>query len=140
MCLVLSRSWIYPLSRRSVSENRGPLSGFFSWDCSGNQLIKFRPLIFWRSNKKAQADLATALSVLDGHLKGKSFVVNDQITLADITIACTLVYPFKFVCDKKFLKPYGNVVRWFQACVTEPEFAAVVGKVEMCKTPLKAGQ
>ena len=93
-----------------------------------------------RSNKKAQADFGNALSVLDAHLKGKSFVVNDQVTLADITIACTLLYPFKFVCDKKFLKPYGNVVRWFQACVTEPEFAAVVGKVEMCKSPLKAAQ
>ena len=92
------------------------------------------------SNKKAQADFGNALKVLNDHLKGKSFVVNDQITLADITIASTLLYPFKFVCDKKFLKPYGNVVRWFQACVSEPEVAAVVGKVEMCKTPLKAGQ
>jgi hypothetical protein len=51
-------------------------------------------------------------------------------------LASTLLYPFKMVCDKAFLEPYGNVVRWFQACVNQPQFAAVVGKVEMCEKSL----
>lgn len=47
----------------------------------------------------------------------------------------------KLVCDKAFLKPFANVVRWFQTCVNQPEFAAVVGKVEMCKKEtMAAGQ
>lgn len=66
----------------------------------------------------------------------KTTLVGDQITLADITLACTLLYPFKLVCDKAFVKPYGNVVRWFLTCVNQPEFAKVVGKVDMCKKSL----
>jgi len=82
---------------------------------------------------KAKADLARGLAVLDTHLKDKTYLVNDQITLADITIASALVYPMKLVCDKTFLKNFQNVVRWFQTCVNQPEFIAVIGKVQMCK-------
>lgn len=82
--------------------------------------------------------MGAALEILNKYLNDKTYMVNDQITLADITIACTLLYPFKLVCDKAFVKPYGNVVRWFMTCVNQPEFAAVVGKVEMCKKSLAA--
>jgi elongation factor 1-gamma len=44
----------------------------------------------------------------------------------------------KLVCDKTYLKPFANVVRWFQTCVNQPEFAAVVGKVDMCKKEVTA--
>ena len=97
------------------------------------------PLFFGLfSAAKAQADLGAALEILNNYLNDKTYMINDQITLADITIACTLLYPFKLVCDKTFIKPYGNVVRWFMTCVNQPEFAAVVGKVEMCKKSLAA--
>jgi elongation factor 1-gamma len=65
-------------------------------------------------------------------------LVTDQISLADIVVASTLLYPFKLVADKSFLKPYGNVVRWFQTCVNQAEFQQVVGQVTMCKKELTA--
>jgi elongation factor 1-gamma len=68
----------------------------------------------------------------------KTYMVNDQITLADICVASTLLYPFKLVADKNFLKPYGNVVRWFTTCVNQAEFKAVTGQVTMCKKELTA--
>ena len=80
--------------------------------------------------------MAAALEVLQKYLMDKTYLVNDQITLADIVLACTLLYPFKLVCDKNYLKNYGNVVRWFSTCVNQPEFEKVVGKVEMCKKSL----
>ena len=58
--------------------------------------------------------------------------------MADIAIASTLLYPFKLVADKAFLKPYGNVTRWFNTCVNQPEFAQVIGKVVLCKKELMA--
>jgi elongation factor 1-gamma len=82
--------------------------------------------------------LASALEVLNNHLNDKTYMVNDQITLADIVIAATLLYPFKLVCDKNFLKPFTNVVRWFQTCVNQTEFVQVVGNVTMCKKELTA--
>jgi elongation factor 1-gamma len=79
--------------------------------------------------EKAKGDLAAALTVLDAHLASRTFLVGEAMTLADITIASTLVYPFKFVCDPKYRAAYGNVVRWFETCVNQPEYEAVVGKV-----------
>jgi elongation factor 1-gamma len=88
--------------------------------------------------EKAKADLAKALEVLNNHLLYKTYLINDQITLADITVASALIYPFKLVCTKDYLKPFGNVLRWFQTCVNQPEFKAVVGEVTMCKKELQA--
>ena len=44
----------------------------------------------------------------------------------------------KLVCDKAYLKPFGNVVRWFNTCVNQPEFKKVIGAVTLCKKELKA--
>jgi len=87
---------------------------------------------------KAMADVSNALSVLNEHLMDKTYMVGDRITLADICLASTLLYPLKLVCDKAFLKPYGNVIRWFTTCVNQPQFEAVIGKVTLCKKALTA--
>ena len=59
---------------------------------------------------------------------------NDQsLTLADIVVAATLLYPFKLVCDPDFRKPYPRVVQWFQNCVARPEFQRIVGTVTLCE-------
>ncbi|GKY91104.1 elongation factor 1-gamma [Mayamaea pseudoterrestris] len=87
---------------------------------------------------KAKTDLAAALTVLDGYLLDKTYLVSNQVTLADIVVASTLLYPFKLVCDKNFIKPFGNVMRWFNTCVNQPEFVQVVGKVTLCKKELLA--
>ena len=56
------------------------------------------------------------------------------MTLADIVLASTLLYPFKLVCDAdSYLKPYDKVVSWFKNCIAQPQFEAVVGKIEMYK-------
>ncbi|KAF1791457.1 Thioredoxin-like fold [Phytophthora cactorum] len=60
-----------------------------------------------------------------------------DITLADIFIASALVYPFKFVLDKEFRKPY-SVNRWFSTLVNQPEFQAVVGDVPLIDVALTA--
>jgi len=83
--------------------------------------------------EKAKADLAAGLTVLNNHLNDKTYLVNDQITLADITVVSALIYPMKLVCDKNFLKPFTNVVRWFTTCVNQKEFKDVVGAVQLCK-------
>ena len=92
------------------------------------------------SYAKAKKDLAAALAILDKQLSEKKYLVGDSITLADIVVASALVYPFKLVCDSKYLKPYGNVVRWFTGCVGQAEFKAVIGDVVMCKKEIAARQ
>lgn len=90
------------------------------------------------SYEKSKADLAKALKVLNDHLNGKTYIVGNQITLADIVVASTLLYPFKLVADQSYLKPYDKVLSWFTNCVSQEEFQQVVGQVTMCKKELKA--
>jgi elongation factor 1-gamma len=78
------------------------------------------------------------LAILDAHLLHRTYLVTEQITMADIVIASALVYPFKLVTDKNFLKNFTNVTRWFTTCVNQPEFIAVIGTVAMCKKELLA--
>ena len=88
--------------------------------------------------EKAKTDLGNALTILDAHLLHRTYLVGEQITMADIVIVSALVYPFKLVTDKTYLKNYNNVTRWFTTCVNQPEFIAVIGTVVMCKKELLA--
>mmetsp|Transcript_23139 Transcript_23139/g.33905 ORF Transcript_23139/g.33905 Transcript_23139/m.33905 type:complete len:440 (+) Transcript_23139:41-1360(+) len=87
---------------------------------------------------RAKTDFARALTVLENHLADKTYLVGHKITLADITVASTLVYPFKFVADAAFRAPFPNVMRWFDTCVNQPNFESVIGKVVLCTTELTA--
>lgn len=88
--------------------------------------------------EKAKVDLGNALTVLEAHLLHRTVLVGHGVTIADITIVSALLYPMKLVCDKNYLKNFNNVVRWFTTCVNQPEFAAVVGTVVLCKKELLA--
>jgi len=88
---------------------------------------------------KAKTDLAKALKVLDDYLGDNTYLVGDKITLADITIVSALVYPFKFVCDPAYRKPFGNVMRWFTTCVNQPAFQTIIGTVELATKELTSG-
>ncbi|KAL3916943.1 MAG: hypothetical protein SGILL_004946 [Bacillariaceae sp.] len=93
---------------------------------------------------KAKTDLGVALQLLETYLSKQQktqrslssfgFLVRPhQMTLADIVVASTLLYPFTLVCDEAYLQPYPNVVKWFLACVRQPQFVAVVGTIELYK-------
>ena len=95
-------------------------------------------MILTHRYEKAKTDLGNALTILDAHLLHRTYLVGEQITMADIAIVSALVYPFKLVTDKNYLKNYNNVTRWFTTCVNQPEFMAVIGTVVMCKKELLA--
>jgi len=84
------------------------------------------------ANAKAKEDVKKALQILENHLLLRTYLVGEQITLADITIASALIYPMKMLLDKDFRKPFSNVLRWFTTLVNQPQFIAVVGDVPLC--------
>jgi len=93
---------------------------------------------YFEAYKKAKNDVSTVLKTLNDYLLTRTYLVSEHVTLADIIVVSTLVYPFKFVCEKSYLKEYGNVLRWFLTCVNQVEFKTVIGEVEMCKKELMA--
>src|SRR3546814_11732568 len=89
---------------------------------------------------KANETLANALTVLENHLADKTYLVGDNVTLADITVASALLYPFKFVADAAYRAPFVNVQRWFNTLVHQPQFQAVIGAVVLCETELSSDE
>jgi len=86
---------------------------------------------------KAKQDTKAALKVLEAHLLSRSFMVGRGITLADITLACALVYPMKMVFDAKFRANFPSVTRWFMTCVAMKEFSVVCNEVNLCQTEMQ---
>lgn len=46
---------------------------------------------------RAVAELQKVLEVLDGHLKLRTYLVGEAVTLADVAVACGLLLPYKYV-------------------------------------------
>lgn len=85
-----------------------------------------------QATKLAIEDIKKALDTLDEHLKTRSFLVGERLTLADIVVSQTLVPFYKMVFDAGFRKKYTNVNRWFTTCVNQKTFLEVAGEVELC--------
>jgi len=66
--------------------------------------------------------------VLEKHLVDKTYLVGEKVTLADITVASALVYPFKIVISPEYRAKFPNTLRWLTTWVKQPQFKAVVGE------------
>ena len=53
-------------------------------------------------------------------LKGKKFLVGDQLTLADLVCAYVLTPAFQLVLDAGFRKGMADIAKWFEAYVALP--------------------
>jgi len=75
---------------------------------------------------QAKDDVRRALSVLNKHLLRNTFMVGDQITLADICIACA-IFSGSSALDESF----PNLVRWYGLITSQPEVVAILGEVKL---------
>jgi len=82
--------------------------------------------------ERSKEDIKAALNLLNDHLLTKTFLVGERISLADVAVACVMLTLYKQVLDPNFRKPFGNVTRWFNTVVNQPNFKAVSGVVELC--------
>jgi len=76
------------------------------------------------------------LRILDAHFKDNTHMVGNRTTLADISIACTLVYPMRFLFEDKFRKNFPSLLKWFELFIQEKDFVQVWGKVRLCQKQL----
>uniref|UniRef100_H3BEE7 Elongation factor 1-gamma n=1 Tax=Latimeria chalumnae TaxID=7897 RepID=H3BEE7_LATCH len=83
--------------------------------------------------ERAKEVVRQVLTVLDEHLRDRTFLVGECITLADITMACALLWPYKQVLEPSFREPYIHVNQWFITCMTQPAFVEVLGDVKLCE-------
>lgn len=51
--------------------------------------------------------------IFEDHLSSNTFLVNENITLADLTAATCFSFGFIFVLDKEWRQNHPAIVRWF---------------------------
>ena len=78
---------------------------------------------------KSKEETVKALNVINAHLLTNTFMVGHNVTLADISLAVSLAEGMKTRLDAKFMKPFGNVNRWYKTMAAQPEFKKIVGDV-----------
>uniref|UniRef100_A0A8C5ND85 Eukaryotic translation elongation factor 1 gamma n=1 Tax=Gouania willdenowi TaxID=441366 RepID=A0A8C5ND85_GOUWI len=86
-----------------------------------------------RATEQAKEDVKKVLTVLNKHLNTRTFLVGERVSLADITVVCSMLWLYKQVLEPSFRQPYPNVTRWFVTCVNQPQFKTVLGEVNLCE-------
>merc|ERR1719323_2468984 len=82
---------------------------------------------------RAKEDITKAMNALNDHLLNHTFLVGERVTVADIAVACTMISLYQNVLDPGFRKPFGNVNRWFNTVVNQPQAKKVLGAVKMAE-------
>jgi len=84
------------------------------------------------ATNRAKSDIRKVLGILNEHLLNQTFLVGERLTLADIVVALHLLPLYTKVLDPGFRKAFGNTNRWFETCVNQPQWKAVLGEVVPC--------
>lgn len=87
--------------------------------------------------ESAKEDVAKVLTALNAHLLTRTYLVGERLTLADISVAMTLLHLYQYVLEPKLRAPYQNVNRWFQTIVYQPESIAVIGNFKLADKTLE---
>eukprot|EP00061_Rhincodon_typus_P007510 g29273.t1 len=82
------------------------------------------------ATEHAKEEVKKVLGILNEYLKTRTFLVGERVTLADITVVCSLLWLYKQVLEPSFRQPYTNMNRWFITCINQPQFKAVLGEVK----------
>jgi len=89
------------------------------------------------SDAKAAEETKTWLTILNNHLNNRKFLVGDEITIADLSLASALNFSFQFLYDEKKRNQYSNITKWFQEVTSQEKWRSVYGKTTLCKVALK---
>lgn len=81
--------------------------------------------------QRAKEDLKQVFTCLNDHLKTRTYLVGERITLADIAVAADLLLAYQYVADEQFRKPFDHTNRWFQTIINQAQFKKVVAEVKL---------
>ncbi|KAA8651180.1 hypothetical protein EYZ11_008954 [Aspergillus tanneri] len=101
---------------------------------------QYLPLVGIRPYNKEAVDnfgkmAQAAVDVVEEHLECKTFLVGEEITLADIFCAGIIAFGFQFFYGKAWRQANPNVSRWFEYIISQPIYSAVTEKFEFLEEP-----
>ena len=92
----------------------------------------------WKEDTKGLVESDKALRLgaiqLNAHLGGKSWLVSNRMTLADIVVFNALLTPFSFVFDSNFRKAIPHLTEWFVKVSKLPFVARNAGFIKLMGT------
>jgi len=62
------------------------------------------------------------VKTLNTAIGSKKWLVGDEMTLADVVLACTLMHGFQTVIDAGMRKSFSNLDAWASRCYSLPVF------------------
>ena len=87
----------------------------------------------------AVKEMKEHVRVLNTHLQGKTYLVGDKLSVADISVACSLILAFQVALDGGFRKSVApNVTAWLERFLALPEVVNRLGHVKFCAKPQQA--
>ncbi|CAL8468182.1 g7721 [Coccomyxa elongata] len=130
----LGRPQFYPMPLNPTDTTRAQIDGWIDW-AAGVEL-QARICAFpvanprWKFDaaaaEKARAELDRQLAILEGHLSGRTFLVGQAITLADVIVAWSLLVPYLTLFDGDRRSRFLAVARHLQTILWHPSAVAVL--------------
>lgn len=74
-------------------------------------------------------DCKALAKILDTHLNGKSWLVGDRMTIADIYVGSSLILAFQTVFDFGFRKAHPHLTKWFEAFIGSKAILKRFGRI-----------
>ncbi len=109
---------------------------------SKNSSVLYPIFGFAQASETYDADMKIVkehIMTLNKHLEGKSYIVGDKMTLADMVCAFELKFFFMFCFVEGIRKSvFPNVTKWITSILTTDAAIQSLGRFILCKAPLKA--
>lgn len=81
--------------------------------------------------------LEKALGRLETAVKGRMFLVGEEITLADVMVGGALLRAGNFLMDREMLKGAPSVEGYLRGLMDIPEIGEAFGKLVLCEERVK---
>lgn len=73
------------------------------------------------------------LKIVDDRLRMRTFIVGDNLTLADISLCCSISRAFSLVISPEIRRKFSSLSRWFTYVRSLPPFVEHLGTVNLCE-------
>lgn len=85
----------------------------------------------------AVKEVKELIKTINVHLQGKTHLVANRVTVADIALALMLIPLYQTTLDGGFRKAMPNVTNWLESLVKLPEFVSRIGNVKFAQKAIK---
>jgi len=89
-----------------------------------------------QKNSTAKQDAEVVLQQLNKKLLDATYLAGERITLADIVVFSSLLHLYENVLEPSVRSAYGNLNRWFNTILNQPQVQAVVKDFKLCEKAL----